>query len=113
MARVAAALVALVLIAVLTPASTGPVALARAVPVGHGAPAVPEEEAPREQRQPVESRSWSNRFAPAKNMKPPSCRVVPSAGRPPLRPALPSVERGRAEHLIAWSRPAALQVFRN
>lgn len=113
MARVVTALVALLLVAVFTPSPTGSAPLVAAVPVGHGTVAVTEEEPPRDQRQSVETRSWSTRFAPARNMKPPSCRGGSPITRRPAPPGSPRVERGRAEHLRSWTRPAALQVFRN
>ncbi|GAA1282038.1 hypothetical protein GCM10009634_28020 [Saccharothrix xinjiangensis] len=113
MTRVVAALIALVLVAVFAPAPVGPTALARAVPVGHGAPVPTEEECPREQRQALESRSWSPRFAPARNMKRPSCRAGEPITRRSRAGGSPRPDRGRAEHLRTWTRPAALQVFRN
>ena len=113
MARVVTALVALLLVVVFTPSPTGHATLAAAVPVGHGAAVVTEEEPPREQRQSVETRSWSTRFAPARNMKPPSCSGGSPITRRPGPPGPPRVARGRAEHLANWTRPAALQVFRN
>lgn len=113
MTRVVAALVALLLVAVFAPAPAAPTALARAVPAGHGAPVPAEEESPREQRQALESRSWSPRFPPARNMKPASCRADEPITRPSRAAGSPRPDRGRAEHLRTWTEPAALQVFRN
>ncbi|QFZ17313.1 hypothetical protein [Saccharothrix syringae] len=108
-----AVLVALVLAAVFAPAPLDSASLARAIPASPGAPLVVEEESSRECRQAAESRSCPARFAPARNVKPASRHGVAPSRHDAREPVLPAIGRGRAEHLRKWSRPPALQVFRN
>ncbi|WP_306747090.1 hypothetical protein [Saccharothrix yanglingensis] len=106
-------MIALALVAVLSPSPLDHARVARVVPATHAAVGAAEEEPPREGRGTPEHRSWSAGYSPARNVKPAS---RPLAGPPRrwVRTSTPAfLCRGRTDHLREWCTPSALQVFRH